>query len=63
MLYWGLSFQKPTTMSNSLSSQESCTGKQVNEAQSINQLVEKKPIITIPLKYLILTAIFQNSIG
>ena len=42
MLYWGLSFQKPTTMSNSLSSQESCTGKQVNEAQSINQLVEKK---------------------
>jgi hypothetical protein len=42
MLYWGLNFQKPTTMSNSLSSQESCTRKQVNEAQSINQLVEKK---------------------
>ncbi|NCR66975.1 MAG: hypothetical protein GPJ34_10545 [Microcystis aeruginosa LL11-07] len=43
MLYWGLSFQKQITMSNSLSSQESCTGKQVNEAQSINQLDKIKP--------------------
>ena len=43
MLYWGLSFQKQITMSNSLSSQESCTGKQVNEAQSINQLDQIKP--------------------